>query len=139
MAYNGSCACGAVTVRIDGQPLAVRQCWCRQCQKLASGGPTHNAIFQTADIGWSGAIASNHRIAASGNELTWAFCPACGTQLYGASSARPEMRAVRLGLLDDHGLTPSVAIWISEAPAGATIDPAIEHFPGQPPAPGTAR
>ncbi len=139
MAYGGSCACGAVSVRIDGEPLAVRQCWCRQCQKLASGGPTHNAIFQAAGITWSGEAASNSRIAASGNALTWAFCPTCGTQLYGASSARPDMRAVRLGALDDHGLTPSVAIWTSEAPTGTIIDPAMEQYPGQPPAPGAQR
>ncbi len=139
MAFTGSCACGAVGVQIQGQPLTVRECWCRQCQKLASGGPTRNGIFLTADIAMSGSVASNSRIAASGNELTWSFCAACGTQLSGASSARPEMRAVRLGFLDDHGLTPTVAIWTSEATAGTIINPAIEQYAAQPPAPGAPR
>lgn len=139
MSYAGSCACSAVEIRIEGEPVAVRQCWCRQCQKLAAGGPTHNGIFFTADIALTGVVASNSRVAASGNELTWSFCPACGTQLYGTSSARPEMRAVRLGLLDEHGLEPTVAIWVDEAPAGTVLNPALAQYPAQPPAPGAPR
>jgi hypothetical protein len=139
MAYAGRCACSAVEIRIEGEPVAVRQCWCRQCQKLAAGGPTLSAIFRTIDITLTGIIASNSRSAASGNELTWSFCPACGTQIHGASSARPDMRAVRLGVLDDHGLEPTVAIWTDEAPAGTVIDPKMEQFPAQPAAPGTQR
>lgn len=131
--YSGSCACGAVTYRVDGEPLAVRQCWCRHCQKLSTGGPTHNAFFRADAIAAEGAIASNVHAADSGNQLTWYFCPACGTQLFGASSARPEMRAVRLGSLDrSHEFEPTAAIWVQEAPAWVKFDPALERHPGQP-------
>jgi hypothetical protein len=139
MAYSGRCACNAVSIRIDGEPLVVRQCWCAQCQKLAGGGPSHNGIFLTADITVTGEVASNRRIAASGREIIWSFCPACGTQLFAASSAGPHMRAVRLGLLDDHGLKPTIAIWTDDAPAGAMIDPAMEQYPAQPPPPAAPR
>ncbi|MBL8649595.1 MAG: GFA family protein [Sphingopyxis sp.] len=134
--FSGSCACGAVTYRIAGEPFAVRQCWCRHCQKLAGGGPTHNAFFMADAITVTGTVASNARGADSGNELTWYFCPGCGTQLFGASSARPQMRAVRLGSLDQaHDLRPSAAIWLQEAPAWVSIDPALEQHPAQPPTP----
>ena len=54
----------------------------------------------------------------------------------GQSSARPQFRTLRLGFLDDaRGLAPTVAIWTDEAPAWASIDPALETFPRQPPAP----
>ena len=131
--FSGSCACGAVTFRIAGEPFAVRQCWCRHCQKLAAGGPTHNAFFPADAIAVTGTVASNAHRADSGNELTWYFCPACGTQLFGSSSARPQMRAVRLGSLDHaHDLEPTAAIWLQEAPAWVKIDPAMEQYPGQP-------
>lgn len=136
MAYTGRCACGSVKVRIDGAALAVRQCWCKHCQKIAAGGPTHNAIFLTGDIAVEGVTASDSYVADSGNILTRSHCPACGTPLFSGSSARPQMRVVRLGVLDQpHDLKPTMAIWTGEAPDWAIIDPAMEQFPAQPPAP----
>lgn len=138
MAYTGRCSCGAVEVRIDGEPLAVRQCWCRRCQKIAAGGPTHNAIFRTDVIVTDGVTASDSYVADSGNTLTRSYCAACGTPMFSASSARPQMRVVRLGVLDEpHGLKPTAVIWTSEAPDWAILDPAMEQFPAQPPAPPT--
>jgi hypothetical protein len=106
MALAGRCACGAVTAKITGEPAAVRQCWCRQCQQAAAGGPTHNAMFNTADVDLSGELASHDYLAASGNTLTHFFCASCATQVYAQSSARPQFRTVRLGFLDPgHGLS----------------------------------
>ncbi|MBL0914823.1 MAG: GFA family protein [Sphingopyxis sp.] len=136
MGSTGRCSCGAVEVRIDAEPLAVRQCWCRRCQKIAAGGPTHNAIFPTDSIVADGVTASDSYVADSGNTLTRSHCPACGTPIFSASSARPQLRVVRLGVLDQpHGLKPTAVIWTSEAPEWAIFDPSTEQFAGQPPAP----
>lgn len=138
MTYTGRCSCGAVTLTIEAEPVATRQCWCRQCQKIAAGGPTHNALFHTAAITMIGATGHNSYTAASGNTLTHEFCAECGTQILGHSSARPQFRVVRFGVLDEgHGLKPTAAIWLDDAPDWATIDPAVERWPQQPPAPGT--
>lgn len=136
MAFTGRCACGKVTLAITGEPVQTRQCWCRQCQQIAAGGPTHNAIFPADDVVVTGELASNSYVAASGNTLTASFCPSCGTQIYAQSSARMHLRTVRLGAIDEpHGLRPQMAIWTVDAPAWAVIDPAMEQFPQQPPAP----
>ena len=136
MTRTGRCACGAVTARIEGEPLAVRQCWCRQCQQAAAGGPTHNAMFNTADVEIEGELATHAYLAASGNTLTHSFCPKCATQVYAQSSARPQFRTIRLGFLDPgHDLRPQMAIWLDDAPEWAVIDPDIEHFSRQPPIP----
>jgi hypothetical protein len=136
MAYTGRCACGTVTATITGTPAAVRQCWCRQCQQAAAGGPTHNAMFNTADVDLNGELARHAYVAASGNTLTHYFCANCGTQVYAQSSARPQFRTVRLGFIGpDHGLSPEMAIWLEEAPDWAQIDPAIPRFAKQPPPP----
>jgi hypothetical protein len=139
MTYTGRCACGSVTLSIAGEPVGTRQCWCRQCQQIAGGGPTHNAIFRTEDVTFAGAVRSHGYVAASGNTLTQWFCPACGTPVYAQSSARPQFRTIRFGTLDlPHDLKPQVAIWTDDAPAWAVIDPALEQFPQQPPPPPTA-
>jgi hypothetical protein len=138
MGYAGRCACGAVRAQIEGEPIALRQCWCRQCQKIAAGSPTNNAMFALAGLTVEGDLAINSYVAASGNTLTHSFCGRCGTAVMAQSSARPHLRTIRLGFLDPgHGLAPTVAIWTDEAPDWAVIDPALERFPRQPPAPAS--
>jgi hypothetical protein len=134
--YTGRCGCGAVTATIVGEPVGVRQCWCRQCQQTAAGGPTNNAMFLFADVQLSGELGERQTSAASGNTLSQFFCPKCGTPVYGQSSARRHMGSFRLGFLDEgHGLRPSAAIWTDDAPDWAVIDPALEQFARQPPPP----
>ncbi|MEQ1641089.1 MAG: GFA family protein [Novosphingobium sp.] len=136
MAYTGRCACGAITLEINAEPIATRQCWCRQCQQISSGGPSHNAIFPAGSVAVTGQLAQSSWRAASGNTLTHTHCPACGTQIYAQSSARPQLKTVRFGVIDEpHGLRPEAAIWTEDAPDWALIDPALEQFAQQPPPP----
>ncbi len=136
MTYSGRCACGAVTLQIAAKPLLTRQCWCRQCQTIAAGGPTNNAMFPAEAVAIEGALGSATWPAASGNTLTFHFCPGCGTQVYAQSSARPTVKTVRMGVIDQpHDLAPQTVIWTDEAPAWAVLDPALAHFERQPPPP----
>lgn len=132
--YSGQCNCGAVSIRISGEPLEVRQCWCRQCQKVAGGFATTNAFFGTDEIALSGETSSHAYEAASGNILTHIFCRSCGNPIIAHSSARPHLQVVRLAMLDgNHGLAPTMAIWTDEAPSWAKIDPELTLFQRQPP------
>jgi hypothetical protein len=134
MSYTGQCACGAETARVEAEPIAVRQCWCRQCQKIAAGSGTTNAMFPTEALTLEGELASTAYVAASGNTLTQSFCPSCGTPVMGQSSARPQFRSLRLGFLDEpHGLAPGTVIWTEEAPDWACLDPALPQVERQPP------
>ncbi len=136
MTYTGRCNCGAVTLAITGEPVAVRQCWCRQCQKVAAGGATHNAMFPVDAIATMGDLARHAYTAGSGNTLTHEFCRACGSHVFSQTSARPHLRNVRLGILDEgHGLAPNMAIWLDDAPPYAVIAPGLETFARQPPVP----
>lgn len=136
MNHAGKCNCGAVSATMAGEPVAVRMCWCRQCQKAAGGGATHNAIFKTEEVSLSGDLTSWNYRAPSGNSLTMHNCAICSTPVYAQSSARPQFMTFRLGFLDEaHGLTPGVAIWTEEMPAWAKLDPNMESWPQQPPPP----
>lgn len=136
--YTARCSCGSVSAAITGEPLAVRLCWCRQCQQIGGGGSTTNAVFQIADIELSGSLSSHSFPVPSGNRMTHYFCPVCGTHVYGQSSARTQMVALRLGFLDvGHGLKPDTSIWTEEAPDWAVIDPTLPRFDRQTPPPTT--
>src|SRR5690606_23581471 len=133
---QGRCNCGAMTAHFPGPPLQTRQCWCRQCRTLAAGGPTHNAIFNTADVTLSGEPRSWSYVAASGNTLTLAFCAQCGTPVFAQSSARPHFMTFRFGFFDEgHGLAPEMVIWTDEKPTWAVLDPTLPTYSKQPPTP----
>ena len=136
MTYTGRCACGEVKLTISGSPIALRQCWCRRCQTIAAGSPTNNGMFASEDINLAGQLATRDYVAESGNTITQSFCGACGTPVMAQSNARPELRAIRLGMIDaPRDLRPRMAIWTDEAPEWATIDPALEQHRRQPPPP----
>ena len=138
MPYRGGCACGRVTAEFAGEPVATRQCWCSQCQQLAAGGPTHNAIFRAIDVTLTGELATHEYVASSGSTLTKSHCAVCGTPVLSQSSGRPQFRTVRFGFLQPgHGLAPQMAIWTDDAPPWAIIDPRLAHFARQPPPPPT--
>ena len=139
MGYTGRCRCGAVSLQIDAEPVAVRQCWCRHCQRIAARSASNNAIFPADAVRFAGELQSSGWTADSGNSLTYWFCPHCGTQAYAQTSARPQFKTVRLGFLEaPHGLAPGAIIWTDAAPDWAVFDPELEQWPQQPPPPPPA-
>jgi len=138
MEITGGCLCKAVRFRISAQPIAMRLCWCRLCQYLASGNATVNVVFPSDSIEITSAIEGAPRdyrsIADSGNVMHRHFCPLCGTHLFSAAESRPHLIIVRNGALDDTALAhPSTTIWTSQAPEWAWIDETLPRHVGQPP------
>ncbi|WP_444546898.1 GFA family protein [Laribacter hongkongensis] len=35
---SGRCLCGQASYRLTGEPVRVRTCWCRSCQRIAANG-----------------------------------------------------------------------------------------------------
>jgi hypothetical protein len=97
-------------------------------------------MFRTEEVAIEGELARHSYVADSGNILSQWFCPACGNHVYAQSSARPQFRTVRFGVLDQpHQLAPRMAIWTAAAPPWAVIDAQLEQYPGQPPPPAGAK
>lgn len=135
---SGRCLCGAVTFTLASDPLAVRVCWCRDCQHLAANG-TVNMLVATSALSYSGPMSEHVKVANSGNEVTRQFCSNCGTHLFARSNTRPQFRVVRVGNLDDpSSIQPNVNIWVASAPGWACLDSSlerVEHQPSPPPQP----
>lgn len=129
---TGRCLCGKVQFKLSAEPQMARVCWCRDCQHLASNG-TVNALVPVDALSVSGEVAEFRKLAASGNELTRQFCPNCGSQLFAYSSARSQLRVVRIGNLDDpSSVAPIMNIWTSSAPDWACMDASLQRVEQQP-------
>lgn len=133
MTITGGCLCGAVRFTIDAEPIAVRACWCRDCQHLAAGSATINVIFPSDKIAITGETRTYSSHADSGNILHRRFCPNCGTPLFSEAEVRPHLIIVRAGTLDDPEIAkPQSAIWTASAPGWAHIDPELPQIERQP-------
>jgi hypothetical protein len=131
---TGGCLCRKVRFRITAAPIAMRLCWCRDCQYFAAGSATVNVVFTSNAVTVEGELTDYVSIADSGSRMHRRFCPACGTPVFSASEARPHLMIVRNGALDDTALlTPSATIWTASAPEWAWIDETHPRFEGQPP------
>ncbi len=131
---TGGCLCRKVRLRITAAPIAMRLCWCRDCQYFAAGSATVNVVFPSDAVTVEGELTDYVSVADSGSRMHRRFCPSCGTPVFSASESRPHLLIVRNGALDDTELlTPSATIWTASAPEWAWIDDAHPKFAGQPP------
>lgn len=136
---TGRCFCGAVQFKFDEPPLALRACWCRDCQYLATGNASVNAIFKADSLKVTGEVRDYVSLADSGNTMRRQFCPKCGTSLFGHSSRRSDIMVVRVGTLDDREIGgPQSFIWTKSAPSWGHVDPNLPNCEAQPaPVPST--
>lgn len=134
MTHTGQCFCGQVRFSIDADPVGARMCWCRDCQRIASGSATVNVLFPEEAVRFTGDLTTLTKTADSGNTVERGFCPKCGSQMY-SKTVNPKgapMR-IRAGTLDDPELiAPQAIIWADSAPSWAVLDPALPRFPRGP-------
>ena len=140
MPHLGGCLCGQVRFAIDADPLGARSCWCRDCQRIASGSATVNVLFPEDAVQITGELGLFNMVADSGNTVERGFCTRCGAQIYSRTTQPTGLpMRIRAGTLDNPELiAPSATIWADSAPSWAPIDAALERHAKQPPAPAPA-
>ncbi len=104
---TGQCLCAAIRYRIRAAPLVMYHCHCSQCRRASGSSFATNIL-----------IRSEHfELSAGEDALAWFesspgkrrhFCSRCGSPIFSASEATPQLRSVRSGTLDiDPGLRPA--------------------------------
>jgi hypothetical protein len=128
MIREGGCLCGAVRFTTEGEPVNVRICHCRRCQK-AMGSPFYaRALFDPKAVTIRGEAASYR----SSDTLERVFCPACGTRLF---SRRTNGTAIGIALAtfdDRNAFAPTEHIWVSEKMAWVDIQDGLPQYPQGP-------
>jgi len=115
---EGSCLCGGVRYRYDGEIEEISICHCSQCRKaqgsaFAAVSPVASARFEII----AGADLLKEYRSSPGKVRV--FCATCGSPIYSAKDDLPEIRRLRLGTVDSpfvcadafHIFTGSKASW----------------------------
>jgi hypothetical protein len=124
MTREGGCLCGAVRFKAEGEPLNVRICHCRNCQKAMGSPYFARALFPQSALTVEGETS---RYATSAR-IERVFCTRCGTRLF---SWRTDGTAagVALAAFDDrNAFQPTEHIWVSAKMDWVRIDDGLKLF-----------
>ncbi|MCP5458091.1 MAG: GFA family protein [Gammaproteobacteria bacterium] len=110
-------------------PFVAYTCHCRACQKMTSSAFAICMHIPAESLEVTqGSPVTQQRTADDGNILTTHFCGDCGSPLFIANNARPRLRTILVGTLDDPDAVEIVAhIWTSRrlpwvvVPAGQPV------------------
>jgi hypothetical protein len=129
MIREGGCLCGAVRFKAKGEPINVRVCHCRNCQK-AMGSPFFaRALFPQDALTVEGDTARY----ASSEATDRVFCKTCGTRLF-SWRTNGTAAGVALATFDDrNAFTPTAHIWVQEKIDWVKLDDRLPHYPERAP------
>lgn len=110
---EGGCFCRSVRYRLNATPMFTHCCHCRECQNRTGSAFVVNAIIETDRIELLVGEPSALRVpTSSGRPHDIYRCPRCEIALWSDYGARPWLRFVRVGTLDDpQTIQPDVHIF----------------------------
>lgn len=131
--FTGGCLCGSVRYRSAMAPQLAADCYCTDCRRASGTSHCTHAVIAEDAFELSGEVARYDRPADSGNIVTRAFCPQCGSAVCSTNAGMPGMMFVRVSSFDDPGLgPPQMSVFAKSAPAWArpaTDRPVFQTMP----------
>ncbi|WP_293576152.1 GFA family protein [Phaeobacter sp.] len=98
--YDAGCLCGAIHVQVEGSPLRVGLCHCKDCRRH------HGALFYAA------AIFPSSSVRVTGVTAHYEgrhFCPTCGSSVFATTEDEIEIHLGCMNSTED--LRPSYELW----------------------------
>ena len=132
---RGSCLCGAVGFRIEGEPIVARSCHCSRCRKARGTAHATNMLVSIDDLRFTrGEDQLESYKIPEAKFYTQVFCRTCGAKLPRVDANR-GFAIVPLGALDDDpGIRLREHIWVgSKAPWHEITDDLPRFDEGPPP------
>ncbi len=104
-----------IRYRIEGKPVVVAQCHCKNCQSQSGSAFSVNLIVPAEGVSTTGILTTyEDRDTLSGNPVYRRFCGACGSPIFSNLSDSNGMTIVKVGTLDDPApFAPSISVWTS--------------------------
>ncbi|HTU10336.1 MAG TPA: GFA family protein [Allosphingosinicella sp.] len=106
------CACGALTVRAEGDPARISLCHCNDCKRRTGSAFAWNATYPAERVRVSGAWLTFERSSDDGHWARNHFCGGCGATLFYEIEIRPGMITIPAGAFADRAFpAPTVEVY----------------------------
>ena len=135
-----TCHCGQLQLRCSGEPAKVSLCHCLDCQRRTGSLFSVAVFFPRAAVALAAGAAKNFRRgSASGFDVTFHFCPECGSSLWWEPDRLPDRIGVAVGAFADPGFPmPEQAVWAQDRHAWLTLPENIAAHERNPAKAGTS-
>src|SRR5215510_960081 len=91
VARTASCACGSLSIVVNGEPYRVAICNCLQCQKRSGSAFGISSFFKKGDIiSINGSYKVHQRKALETRTVEEHYCPECGSTVFWHATAAPD-------------------------------------------------
>ena len=108
------CSCGALRVRVEGDPVRISMCHCLACQRRTGSAFGMQARWPRERVDLAGRYTEYTRTSDHGEERTFCFCPDCGATVFWACEDSPDVIAVAIGAFADPSFPqPTVSVYSS--------------------------
>ncbi len=126
--YEGSCLCGNIHYRIEGELSNFGYCHCTSCQKASGSAHGANAGLERANFTVTDPSGVLREYESSSGKFR-AFCSDCGSPLYAYLATTPELIRVRLGTLDTPFTKQAVAhTFVRDKATWEVVDTDLPQF-----------
>ena len=130
---TASCSCVDLTVTASGEPLDVYLCGCLNCQRETGSSFTYAAVFPETAVSITGAQKLSRRRGESGRWVETAFCPTCGSTVYGRMESWPGVITVSAGCFADPAFAePATLYWAARCHRWLEFPEGIRSMDSQP-------
>lgn len=131
---SGGCACGKVRYRLNGAPLVMSNCHCRDCQRATGSAYLPAVIVKRREFSFIGAEPSwFESMADAGHAMKRGFCAECGSPLALQNGAAPGLIVLYASSLDDpETYVPSRDIYVASAQPWDVMHSELAKFDAMP-------
>ncbi|MCW6509466.1 GFA family protein [Lichenifustis flavocetrariae] len=120
------CSCGELRAHCTGEPVRISVCHCFACKARTGSAFSVNVTFLADQVRTEGPFQTFVRIAVSGRQNRFRFCPSCGATVFYDIDARPGMISVPVGAFTDPDFPdPTVEVYAERRAPWCNLDPRI--------------
>ena len=133
-----TCHCGQLKAIASGEPDRVYVCHCLACQRRTCSVIHNGSRWRKDQVRIAGDHKIYSRIADSGFEIRFHFCPHCGSNVFWEGDRAPEWYGITVGSFADPSFpAPDYDLWHDLRHPWLEITTAKEHYPQGMPLPAS--
>ena len=126
---RAACSCGQLNIETSGQPIRVSVCHCLACQLRTGSAFGVQARFACRDVRVEGRSNQYVRIADSGRNITFQFCPLCGSTVHFQMQDLPDVIGIPVGAFADPQFPlPKFSVYESKRHGWVEVPGQVEHL-----------
>lgn len=130
MERMAQCHCGSLRVFASGEPQSVYVCHCKACQRRTGAVVHSGSSWPKAQVRIEGEHKIYARLADSGFEIRFHFCPNCGTSVFWEGDRNPANCGIAVGCFADPDFpAPTSSGWEESMHSWLGLPPGTARYP----------